>query len=112
MRLAMAALPRPHMQRELVLLARRVAGGKIGNTRLPEGDIGKRRRAWRLVIYFRAAKRCTKRAIGDERIVYGGAQRCRRRGGHGNLVSLRNVVSPRVPRHRSRGSGDRRWGAL
>ncbi len=57
------------------------AGGEIGDAHLAESDEGKRGAARRLVVDVRAAercaKRCTKRGIGNERLVHGGAQRHR-----------------------------------
>ena len=75
MRLAVPALARPCMQRELMLLRRLVSGGKIGDTRLAERDIGKCGRARRLVIDFGAAENGNKSVIGTERIAHGGAKR-------------------------------------
>ena len=74
MRLLVAALPRPGMQRELMLLGRAVVGGDIDDARLAERDIGKRRIARRLVIDMGAAERGGERGVGDQRVVDGGAQ--------------------------------------
>ena len=65
MRLLVAALPRPRMQRQLMLLRRPVIGGGIADARLAQRDIGKRRIARRLVIDLCAAER-------------GGERSCRR----------------------------------
>src|ERR1700712_2942065 len=74
MRLLVAALPRPRMQRQLMLLGRAVIGRSIDDARLAERDIGKSRIARRLVIDVGTAERGAKRGVGDQRVVNGGAE--------------------------------------
>ncbi len=99
MRLAMPALARPGMQRELMLLAAVARSREIGDARLAQCHIGKRRAGRRLVVDLRAAEQRGQRAVGSQRIVDRGAQR---RGGSGHDDLRSNL---RVLRRRSRGSG-------
>src|SRR4051812_37590370 len=99
MGLLVAALPRPRMQRQLVLLGRAVIGGSIDDARLAERDIGKRRIARRLVIDMGAAERGGERGIGDQRVVDGGAQRDGG-GWHGGfLATIDDVVPAKAGTH-------------
>src|SRR5512144_2691520 len=85
MRLALATLPRPGMQRQLMLERRLAAGGEIRNARFAERDIRKRRLTWRRVIDLRAAERCNERGVS----VHGGTQRRGGGNGHENHRSAR-----------------------
>jgi hypothetical protein len=75
MRLLVAALPRPRMQRQQMLLGRPVVGGRIAEPRLAERDVRKRRIALRLVIDTMTAQRGRKAAVGNQRVMDRGAQR-------------------------------------
>src|SRR5436305_12488978 len=85
MRLLVAALPRPRMQRQLMFLRRAVVAGCIDEARLAERDIGEVRVARRLVIDMRAAEREGERGVGDQGVVDGGAK-CDMGGWHGGFL--------------------------
>ena len=93
MGLLVAALPRPRMQRQLMLLGRAAVGGSIDDARLAERDIGKRRIARRLVIDMGAAKRRGERAVGDQRVMDGGAEGDVG-GWHGGFLVVIDTVVP------------------
>ena len=103
MRLLVAALPRPRVQRQLMLLGRAVVGGSIDEPRFAERDIGKRRIARRLVIDMVAAERGGERGVGNQRIVDGGSQRDGG-GGHGewSFISILTWAGRGVARSASR----------
>ena len=82
MRLAVATLPRPGVQRQLMLERRLAAGGEIRNARFAERDLRKRRLTWRLVIDLRTAERRNERGVGRKRCVHGGTQHCGCSGWH------------------------------
>jgi len=76
-RLTMAALARPSVQCDLMLLPGFASGGKIDDAGLAERDIRKDNRARRLVIDFWPAKQRSESGARNERIMNGSAKRRR-----------------------------------